>query len=91
MKIDLITLPSTVLLSQGAKAIPDTLLCLMPTFRRGNTAVTQQGRREQLAGFIGGIFSISDIVQIEPFAAEFGDIRVQVWDQTGISPSPHLR
>jgi PAS domain S-box-containing protein len=82
----LITLPSTVLLSQEAKAIPDSLLCLLPTFRRGNTAFTQQGRREQLAGFIGGIFSISDIVQIEPFAAEFGDIRVQVWDQTGISP-----
>lgn len=77
-----VAVDAATVLSEGARAVNDTLLCLAPVYSLGKVSFTVSGRRDNIQGFIGGIFSLSDIIHPPIFSKERFDVHVQVWNDS---------
>ncbi|MBN2315262.1 MAG: CHASE domain-containing protein [Sedimentisphaerales bacterium] len=76
----IVAVDAATLTSEGAKAVDDTLLCLAPVYSLGKVSFTVSGRRDNIQGFIAGMFSLSDILHPPIFSKERFDVHVQVWN-----------
>lgn len=77
-----VAIDATTLINEGAKAVDDTILCLAPVYSSDKVSFTISGRRENLEGFIGGIFTLSDIIHHPTFTQGRFRVYVQVWNET---------
>lgn len=81
----IVAVNAATLISEGAKAVDDTLLCLAPVFSSGKVSFTISGRRDNIEGFIAGIFRLYDIIHHPSFSQERFDVHVKVWNDTNNS------
>jgi PAS domain S-box-containing protein len=69
---------------------PDAIVVLLPVFRPGMPADSQDERRENLIGFIIGVFRISNLVEDSLNGMDLSGLDIHIHDLTPGSPVFHL-